>query len=121
MNFDEVFAPVARLETVRVLITLAAHGNWELHHMDVKPAFLNGSLKEDVYVSQPPGFQNPEKQTNVVKLNKALYGLKQAPRAWNARLDSELNLLGFVRCKVEHAVYRKGSGELSVDSGCVCR
>ena len=111
VDFDEVFAPVARLETVRVLIALAAHENWELHHMDVKSAFLNGYLKEEVYVSQPPGFQKSEVDSKVLRLNKALYGLKQAPRAWNSRLDSELILLGFAKCSVEHAVYRKGSGE----------
>lgn len=111
VDFDEVFAPVARLETVRVLIALAAHENWEIHHMDVKSAFLNGYLKEEVYVSQPPGFQKSEVDSKVLRLNKALYGLKQAPRAWNSRLDSELILLGFAKCSVEHAVYRKGSGE----------
>ena len=56
VDFDEVFAPVARLETVRVLLALAAHGNWEIHHMDVKSAFLNGNLQEEVYVTQLPGF-----------------------------------------------------------------
>jgi hypothetical protein len=76
--------------------------------MDVKSAFLNDNLQE-VYVLQPPGFQDPTKVRKVLKLNKALYGLKQAPRAWNARLDSELISLGFEKCKVEHAVYRKGS------------
>jgi hypothetical protein len=108
VDFDEVFALVARLETVRVLLALASHGNWEVHHMDVKSAFLNGDLQEVVYVHRPPGFQNSEKASKVLRLNKALYGLKQAPRAWNARLDSELVSLGFSKCKVEHAVYRKG-------------
>jgi len=111
VDFDEVFAPVARLETVRVLLALAAHGNWEVHRMDVKSAFLNGDLQEVVYVKQPPGFQNSETARKVLKLNKALYGLKQAPRAWNARLDSELVSLGFSKCKVEHAVYRKVAGD----------
>ena len=79
--------------------------------MDVKSAFLNGDLQEVVYVKQPPGFQNSETARKVLKLNKALYGLKQAPRAWNVRLDSELVSLGFSKCKVEHAVYRKGAGD----------
>jgi hypothetical protein len=87
VDFDEVFAPVARLETVRVLLALAAQGNWEVHYMDVKSAFLNGCLQEVVYVTQPLGFQTLEKDTKVLKLNKALYGLKQAPRAWNSKLD----------------------------------
>jgi hypothetical protein len=111
IDFDEVFAPVARLETVRVLLALAAHGNWQIRHMDVKTAFLNGDLREEVYVSQPPGFQDPGKVKKVLKLHKALYGLKQAPKAWNTKLDSELISLGFEKCSVEHVVYRKGAGD----------
>jgi hypothetical protein len=82
-----VFAPVARLEKVRILLALATQGNWEVHHMDVKSAFLNGDLKEEVYVSQPLGFIDSSASRKVLRLKKDLYGLKQAPRAWNARLD----------------------------------
>jgi hypothetical protein len=74
--------------------------------MDVKSAFLNGDLTETVYVQQPPGFKVGS-ENKVLKLKKALYGLKQAPRARNARLDKELVALGFVRSKLEHAVYRR--------------
>uniref|UniRef100_A0ACD5ZTS1 Uncharacterized protein n=1 Tax=Avena sativa TaxID=4498 RepID=A0ACD5ZTS1_AVESA len=108
VDFDEVFAPVARMETVRVLLGLAAHGGWEVHHMDVKSAFLNGDLSEEVYVLQPPGFLNKEQPNSVLKLSKALYGLRQAPRAWYAKLDSSLIELGFSRSPLEHAVYRRG-------------
>ena len=108
VDFDEVFAPVARIETVRVLLALAAHGGWQIHHMDVKSAFLNGDLTETVYVQQPPGFI-VGKGDKVLKLNKALYGLRQAPRAWNFKLDKELINLGFVRSKLEYAVYRRTS------------
>ncbi|WVZ50199.1 hypothetical protein U9M48_001476 [Paspalum notatum var. saurae] len=108
VDFDEVFAPVARMETVRLLIALAAHGGWEIHHMDVKSAFLNGDLAEDVYVQQPPGFLVGDNENKVLKLRKALYGLHQAPRAWYARLDAELISLGFKRSKLEYAVYRRG-------------
>lgn len=78
--------------------------------MDVKYAFLNGDLQEEVYVHQPPGFMNPRHPGKVLKLKKALYGLKQAPRAWNAKLDQELVKLGFCRSEEEHAVYKRGSG-----------
>lgn len=71
--FDEVFAPVARMETVRVLITLAAHAGWLVHHMDVKSAFLNGDLAEEVYVHQPDGFTDTDNPRAVLKLSKALY------------------------------------------------
>jgi len=106
-----VFESVARMETVKVLLALAAHGNWEIHHMDVKSAFLNGTLLEEVYVKQPPGFVDKNCASKVLKLNKALYGLKQAPRAWNAKLNQELISLGFVRSKVEHAVYKRGEND----------
>ena len=75
IDFDEVFAPVARLESVRLLLALAAHEGWPIHHMDVKSAFLNGELKEEVYVEQPPGFVVDDHRRKVLKLHKALYGL----------------------------------------------
>src|SRR4051812_39955150 len=96
------------METVRLLIALSAHHGWPIHHMDVKTAFLNGDLLEEVYVEQPQGFVVNGKEQKVIRLQKALYGLKQAPRAWNAKLDVSLCTLGFTRCEVEHAVYRRG-------------
>lgn len=110
VDYDEVYAPIARLETMRLFLVLAAQGEWEVHHMDVKSAFLNGELQEEVYVQQPSGFSDPKAQGKVLKLRKAFYGLKQAPRPWNARLDQELYKLGFVRSMEENVVYRKGSG-----------
>lgn len=107
VDFEEVFAPVARLETIRLLIAIAAQQRWEVHHMDVKSAFLNGELKEEVYVTQPPGFALEGQEGKVLKLHKALYGLKQAPRAWNEKLHKTLVDLGFEQCPVEHAVYRR--------------
>jgi hypothetical protein len=95
VDFDEVFAPVARMDTVRLLLALAAHNHWQVHHMDVKSAFLNGTLSEQVYVHQTPGFVDNNSVHKVLKLEKALYGLRQAPRAWNARLDESLTTLGF--------------------------
>ncbi|GKD86799.1 retrovirus-related pol polyprotein from transposon TNT 1-94 [Tanacetum coccineum] len=90
IDFEESFAPVARLEAVRVFIAYAAHKNITIFQMDVKTAFLNGPLKEEVYVSQPDGFIDPEFPDHVYRLKKALYGLKQAPRAWYDRLSSFL-------------------------------
>lgn len=110
IDFEEVFAPVARLDSVRLLLAIAAQESWEVHHLDVKSAFLNGDLEEEAYVEQPPGFVKPGKEGKVLRLKKALYGLRQAPRAWNAKLDSSLAHLGFVRCPSEHAVYTRGSG-----------
>ncbi|GJV41196.1 retrovirus-related pol polyprotein from transposon TNT 1-94 [Tanacetum coccineum] len=82
IDIEESFAPVARLEAIRIFIDFAAHMKMVVYQMDVKTAFLNGILREEVYVSQPDGFVDPENPNHVYKLKKALYGLKQAPRAW---------------------------------------
>ncbi len=110
VDFDEVFAPVARLESVRLLLALAASEGWAVHHMDVKSAFLNGELREQVFVAQPPGFIVAGQEQKVLRLNKALYGLRQAPRAWYAKLDASLVSLGFQRSDSEHAVYVRDVG-----------
>jgi hypothetical protein len=81
INFNDTFAPVARMESLRLLFALAAQEGWRVHHMDVKSVFLNGDLKEEVYVHQPPGFVIPSKEGKVLCLRKALYSLRQAPRA----------------------------------------
>lgn len=107
VDYDEVYAPVTRLETVRLLLALSAKKRWEVHHLDVKTAFLNGDIKEDVYVSQPEGFEKAGEEHLVYKLKKALYGLRQAPRAWYEKLNSCLESLGFFRCPYEPTVYTK--------------
>ncbi|KAL8121447.1 hypothetical protein AgCh_018250 [Apium graveolens] len=90
IDFDEIFAPVARLEAIRIFLAYAAHANFKVYQMDVKTAFLNGDLEEEVYVSQPPGFEDPNFLEHVYYLLKALYGLKQAPRAWYDTLSKFL-------------------------------
>jgi hypothetical protein len=110
IDFDDAFAPIARMESVRLLLALAAQEGWRVHHMDVKSAFLNGDLKEEVYVHQPPGFAIPGKEGKVLRLHKALYGLQLAPRVWNAKLDSTLRRMGFEQSPHEAAVYRRGNG-----------
>jgi hypothetical protein len=81
LDFDETFAPVARLESIHILLSYATHHDLKLCQMDVKSAFLNGSIKEEVYMKQPPEFESEEYPNHVYKLHKTLYGLKQAPRA----------------------------------------
>lgn len=85
INYNEVFAPVARWDTIRTILSLAACNNWSGYQLDVKTAFLHGELAEDVYVEQPIGYQKGD-SSNVYKLKKALYGLKQAPRAWYSKI-----------------------------------
>src|SRR3954468_9487688 len=82
----ETFAPIARLESIRIALAYASHHNFKLYQMDVKSAFLNGPINELVYVKQPPGFEDPNFPNHVYKLDKALYGLKQAPSAWYENL-----------------------------------
>jgi hypothetical protein len=82
LDFDETYAPVARLESIRILLAYATYHDFKLYQMDVKSAFLNGPIKKEVYVEQPPGFEDSEYPNHVYKLSKALYGLKQSPRAW---------------------------------------
>jgi hypothetical protein len=117
IDYDEAFAPVARMESVRMLLAVAAQKGWLVHQMDVKSAFLNGELKEEVYVRQPPGFVAAGHEGKVLRLKKALYGLHQAPRAWNAKLDSTLRELGFTRCASEHGMYIKGAAASRVVVG----
>jgi Reverse transcriptase (RNA-dependent DNA polymerase) len=94
-----------------MIMVLAVQEGWLLHHIDVKSTFLNGELREEVYVSQPPGFEIKGQEHKVLKLHKALYGLKQARRAWNFKLDSTLRSMNFERTRSEHAVYIRKQGE----------
>lgn len=110
VDYEEVFAPVARIETVRVVVAHASMQRWKVHQLDVKSAFLNGELEEEVYVEQPAGFVKQGSEKKVLKLRKALYGLKQAPRAWNKKIDKSLINMGYVRCISEHGVYVKSGG-----------
>jgi hypothetical protein len=81
VDYDDAFAPMARMESVRVLLALVAQKGWRIHHMDVKSAFLNSDLKEEVYVQQPLGYAVTGEEGKVYRLRKALYGLRQAPHA----------------------------------------
>ncbi|GJS45167.1 copia protein [Tanacetum coccineum] len=107
IDFEDSFAPVARLEAVRMFIAYAAHNNITIFQMDVKTAFLNGPLKEEVYVSQPEGFIDPEFRDHVYKLKKALYGLKQAPRAWYDKLSSFLIEHGFTNGVIDPNLFTR--------------
>lgn len=111
IDFEEVFAPVARIKSVRLLLAVAAGEGWEVHHMDIKTAFLNGELLDEVYVEQAPGFASLEAADKVYRLKRALYRLQQAPRVWNSKLDITLRRLGFKRSDTEHVVYVRVSSD----------
>ncbi|GKD62933.1 retrovirus-related pol polyprotein from transposon TNT 1-94 [Tanacetum coccineum] len=110
INFEESFAPVARIEAIRIFVANAANKNMTIFQMDVKMAFLNGELKEEVYVSQPEGFVDQEYPSHVYKLKKALYGLKQAPRAWYDMLSSFLISQHFSKGAVDPTLFTWKAG-----------
>ena len=105
IDYGEVYAPVARIETVKFVVAIATNANWSMHQLDVKSAFLNGPLEEEIYVFQPQGFVVKGEENKVYKLKKDLYGLKQAPRAWNRRIDSFLSQISFKKCTSEHGEF----------------
>ncbi|KAJ9541659.1 hypothetical protein OSB04_028165 [Centaurea solstitialis] len=107
IDYDETFAPVARLEAIRLFLAYAALMKFQVFQMDVKSVFLNGKLTEEVYVAQPPGFTDPKHPNHVYKLNKALYGLKQAPRAWYETLSTYLIKEGLTRGKIDSTLFIK--------------
>ena len=95
IDYDETFAPVARLDSLRLLLALAARLDWDIHHVDIKSAYLNGDLDEEIYMDQPKGFTIQGMEGKVCHLKKAIYGLKQAGRQWHAHLNNTLEGLGF--------------------------
>ncbi|WVZ97461.1 hypothetical protein U9M48_042998 [Paspalum notatum var. saurae] len=110
IDYEETFAPIARLEAIRILLAFAASKGFKLQQMNVKSAFLNGFIEEEVYVGQPPDFESARFPDRVYKLRKALYGLKQAPRASYARLKSFLLKSGFVMGLVDKTLFLLSRG-----------
>ncbi|GKG03842.1 retrovirus-related pol polyprotein from transposon TNT 1-94 [Tanacetum coccineum] len=114
-----MFAPVARIEAIRIFIANAAIKNIIIYQMDVKTAFLNGDLQEEVFVSQPEGFEDQENPTHVYRLKKALYGLKQAPRAWYDTLSKFLLANNFFKGAVDPTLFTRKSAYADADhAGC---
>jgi hypothetical protein len=107
LDFDETFAPIARLESIRMLHAHATHHGFKLYQMDVKSAFLNGPIKEEVYVEQTPGFESEGYPNHIYKLHKALYGLKQALRAWYECLRDFIIENGFSIGKADSTLFTR--------------
>ncbi|GKC22314.1 retrotransposon protein, putative, ty1-copia subclass [Tanacetum coccineum] len=110
VDYGETFSPVADIRAIRILLAIAAFYDYEIWQMDVKTAFLNGHLSEDVYMVQPEGFVDPKHPNKVCKLQRSIYGLKQASRSWNKRFDEEIKKIGFTQNPNEPCVYLKASG-----------
>ncbi|GJT60702.1 putative ribonuclease H-like domain-containing protein [Tanacetum coccineum] len=107
IDYDEVFAPVARIEAIRLFLAYASFKDFVVYQMDVKSAFLYGKIEEEVYVCQPPGFEDPDFPDRVYKVEKALYGLHQAPRAWYETLSTYLLDNEFQRGKIDKTLFIK--------------
>nr|GEY08709.1 retrotransposon protein, putative, Ty1-copia subclass [Tanacetum cinerariifolium] len=110
IDYEETFFPVADIRAIRILIAIAAYYDYEIWQMDVKTAFLNGYLNDEVYMEQPEGFVNPKYPNRVCKLKRSIYGLKQASRPRNKRFDDEIKKFGFIQNRDEPCVYQKASG-----------
>ena len=110
-DYDEIFCPVVRFESVRTVIALAVQKGLKLYHMDVTSAFLNGTLTNEVYMKQPEGYVVKGKEHLVCKLKKSIYGLKQSPRCWNYSLDESLKKLGFVQTPGDPCIYVSSEGD----------
>ncbi|RVW95281.1 Retrovirus-related Pol polyprotein from transposon RE1 [Vitis vinifera] len=111
IDYEETFAPVAKLNSIRVLLSVAVNLDWNLHQLDVKNAFLNRELEEEVYMKIPPSMETPENSGKVCKLRKSLYYLKQSPRAWFDRLTRVVKKHGFIQCQADHTLFMKHSKE----------
>lgn len=107
IDYFEVFSHVARLDTIRILISISPQNSWKIHQMDVNYAFINGNLEEEVYIEKPAEYVVKGKEDKFYRLKKELYGLKQAPRAWYKKIDSYFVHNGFQRCPYKHTLYIK--------------
>jgi hypothetical protein len=110
IDYRETFSPVSKKDSLRIIMALVAHCELELHQMDVKTAFLNGSLEEDIYMDQPEGFSIKGKEHLACKLKKSIYGLKQASRQWYLKFHNTITSFGFKENIVDRCIYLKVSG-----------
>ena len=110
IDYEETFSPVAMLKSIRILLSIAAHYDYEIWQMDVKTAFLNGHIREEIFMDQPEGFISHGQESKVCKLMRSIYGLKQASRSWNIRFDEAIKSFGFSQNMDEPCVYKRVSG-----------
>ena len=110
IDYKDTFSPVSKKDSLRIIMALVAHFDLELHQMDVKTAFLNGNLDEDIYMEQPEGFTKKENEHLVCKLKKSIYGLKQASRQWYIKFNNTITSFGFKENIIDQCIYLKVSG-----------
>jgi histone deacetylase 1/2 len=114
IDYEDTFSPVVKPATIRTILFVAVSRGWSLRQLDVQNAFLHGYLEEDVYMKQPPGYEDKSKSEYICKLDKALYGLKQAPRVWHSRLSSKLCQLGFKASKADTSLFYYNKGSVTI-------
>ncbi|KAK2410134.1 putative mitochondrial protein [Trifolium repens] len=115
LDYSDTFSPVAKMASIRLLLSIAAIQHWPLHQLDIKNAFLHGDLEEEVYMEQPPGFVAQGESSNMVcRLHRSLYGLKQSPRAWFGRFSTTVQQFGLIRSEADHSVFYRHSAQ-----GCI--
>src|SRR3954468_21480165 len=110
VDYDETLSPVAKLKSMRIMLAIAAYYDYEIWQVDVKTAFLNGDIDEELYMMQPKGFVDPKDANKVCKLQRSIYGVKKASRSWNQRFDKVIKSLGFIQTYREDCIYKKVSG-----------
>ena len=109
VDYEETFAPVAKMNSIRILLSLAANLDWPLHQFDVKNDFLHGDLEKEVYMDVPPSFENSKTEGKVCRLKKSLYGFKQSPRAWFELFTQAMLRFGFRQSHADHTLFIKHS------------
>ncbi|KAM1729771.1 hypothetical protein ACFX12_020113 [Malus domestica] len=114
IDYEETFFPVAMIKSIRILLAIAAYHDYEIWQMDMKTAFLNGYLEEELYMTQPEGFVSKSEKAKVCKLQRSIYGLKQASRSWNIRFDTKIKTFGFTQNEDDNCVYQKVVGDAVV-------
>ena len=120
IDYDETFSPVAMLKSVRIMLAIAAFYDYEIWQMDVKTAFLNGFLEEELYMMQPECFVDPEGANKMCKLQRSINGLVQASRSWNIRFDELIKAYGFIQTCGEACIYKKVSGSTTTFLISIC-
>ena len=118
VDYDEIFSFVAMLKSIRIMLAIAAF--YEIQQMDVKIAFLNGFLEEELYMMQPEGFVDPKGANKMCKLQRSIYGLVQASRSWNKRFDSMIKAYSFIQTCGEACIYKKVSGSTTTFLISIC-
>ena len=114
VDYNEIFAPVVKHASIRILLAVVNQKNWEMQQLDVKTAFLHGDLEESIYMHQPEGYVKKGDENKVCLLKKSLYGLKQSPRQWNKKFNAHMTDSGFARSRYDDCVYIKRRNGVSV-------